>query len=46
MTTALELVGMACIVAFGFMVWPPSALLLAGLFALSVSRNLTPKGSA
>ena len=37
MTTVLDLLGIACLAAFAFLVWPPAGLLVLGLAALIVS---------
>ena len=36
-TTALDLLGVALLVAFAFFVWPPLALLVAGAGCLAAS---------
>lgn len=36
-TTYLDLFAIACLVLFAFAVWPPAALLVAGLLAAAVS---------
>jgi hypothetical protein len=38
-TTLLDLLGVACIAAFAFFVWPPACLAVIGLAALAVSRK-------
>lgn len=40
LTTVLDLVGVACLVAFAFLLFPPAALAVAGLAALAASRRL------
>ena len=37
MGTALDLIGVACLAAFAWFVWPPSALLVVGAAILLVS---------
>ena len=37
LTTALDLLGVALLVAFAFFVWPPLALLVAGVGCLAAS---------
>jgi len=41
-TTALDLLGVALLVAFAFFCWPPLALLVAGAAALAASWRATP----
>lgn len=36
-STLLDLLGLACLIGFAFLVWPPAALLVAGAAALLVS---------
>lgn len=38
LTTSLDLVGLACLCVFGFLVWPPLAILVVGLGCLAASR--------
>lgn len=33
-----EWLGFACLVAFGFFIWPPAALLVAGLVLVAVAN--------
>lgn len=40
LTTLLELAGIGCLVAFGFLVWPPAALLVAGAAFLLLAWRL------
>lgn len=37
MTTALDLLGVACLAAFAFFVWPPACLGVIGAAALLIS---------
>lgn len=37
MTTALDLLGVACLAVFAFAVWPPACLLVIGVAALLMS---------
>lgn len=37
MTTVLDLLGVACIAAFAFFLWPPACLLVLGAAALLMS---------
>ena len=37
LTTALDLVGVACLATFAFLLFPPSALLVVGVAALFAS---------
>lgn len=37
MTTVLDLLGVACVAAFAFFVWPPACLLVIGAAALLMS---------
>lgn len=51
MNQLLELLGMACLVAFAFLVYPPAALAVAGLLLILVAnlraaRSPKPKGDA
>jgi hypothetical protein len=39
LTTILDLIGIACLAAFAFFVWPPACLGVIGLAALAVSRK-------
>lgn len=41
LTTLLELVGIGLLIAFAAVAWWPSALLVAGLAAILVSRGLS-----
>lgn len=36
-TTALDLLGVACVALFAFAVWPPACLLVMGVAALYMS---------
>lgn len=36
-TTVLDLIGIVCLVAFAWCVWPPAALLVAGVAAVVAS---------
>ena len=37
MTTVLDLLGVACVAAFAFFLWPPACLLVLGVAALLMS---------
>ncbi len=37
MTTVLDILGVACVAAFAFFVWPPACLLVIGTAALLMS---------
>lgn len=37
LTTLLDLLGVGCLAAFAFFVWPPLVLLVVGLAALAAS---------
>lgn len=37
MTTFLDLLGIACLAAFAFFVWPPACLIVIGVAALAMS---------
>jgi hypothetical protein len=37
MTTVLDLLGVACLAAFAFFVWPPACFLVLGVAALLMS---------
>lgn len=39
--TLLELLGIALVAAFSFIVWPPLALLVLGTFALLIARHMS-----
>ncbi|NYD43941.1 hypothetical protein [Nocardioides panaciterrulae] len=41
LTTALDLLGVACLAGFAWFVWPPAALLVVGAVALLVSWRST-----
>lgn len=40
-TTLLDLLGVACLAAFAWFLWPPAALAVVGVLALLASRQLT-----
>lgn len=42
LTTALDLLGIACLAVFAFLVFPPAALLVLGVAALLVSWRTSP----
>jgi hypothetical protein len=46
LTTVLELIGVTCLAAFAFLVWPPLALVAVGAAALVLSWVIEhePKG--
>ena len=37
LTTFLDLLGIACLAAFAFFVWPPACLIVIGVAALAMS---------
>lgn len=37
MTTVLDILGIACVAMFAFLVWPPAGLLVLGIAALTAS---------
>lgn len=41
LTTALDLLGVACLAVFAWFIWPPLVLLVVGVAALLVSRKAT-----
>jgi hypothetical protein len=43
-TTVMDVVGLALIVTFAALLWPPLAFLVAGLGLLVISWALTPRG--
>lgn len=43
LTTLLDLIGAGLLVAFGFLVWPPAALLVAGVLVLYASQILAAR---
>jgi len=46
LTTALDIIGAAALVACAFFVWPPAALAVGGLLLLAASWRLTTEGRA
>lgn len=38
-TSALDLLGATCLTVFGWFVWPPLAILVAGIALLAASRE-------
>lgn len=44
LTTALDLLGAACLAAFAWFVWPPLVLLVIGLAALAISWQASRPG--
>lgn len=39
LTTALDLLGVACLAAFAWCIWPPAALLVIGAACIAVSAR-------
>lgn len=44
MTTVLDILGVVCIAAFAWFVWPPLVLLVVAAAALTASWNATKAG--
>lgn len=44
-STLLDLVGVACLAAFAYILFPPAALAVVGLCALLISRQLARRGA-
>lgn len=45
-STLLDLVGVACLAAFAYILFPPAALAVVGLCAILISRTMTRRGAA
>lgn len=44
LTTLLDLLGVACLIAFAYLMFPPAALAVAGVAALLISARSAPRG--
>lgn len=43
-STLLDLIGVVCLAAFAYILFPPAALAVLGLAALMISRQLARRG--
>jgi hypothetical protein len=45
-TDVLEVLGVLCLVAFAFLIWPPAAIAVGGVALIAASFFITRRGRA